>query len=124
MNHPVITIEDPSRPQPGRTPSWLQRRWLLLAGGLALAELLAYFIVEPNRWFAILLVGSVLAACIALYSRVPPGNPRDLMLVVGIAQGLVIGLPVLLGVVTLVVATVTVLLLIALFVFIGLRLRR
>jgi phosphatidylserine synthase len=124
--HPVITIDEPSssgrRPQPGG--GWLHGRRILLAGVLALAEIVAYLIVEPNRWFAVALVGVVLAAAIAVSGRIPAGQPRDIVLVVGLAQAMVIALPILVGVVTLVIATITVLLLIAVFVLIGLRFRR
>jgi hypothetical protein len=49
---------------------------------------------------------------------------RDLVLVAALAQAMVIGLPVLVGFVTLVVATLLVLAVIAAFVVIGLRFRR
>jgi hypothetical protein len=125
VTHPVITIEDPaSGPVQRRPASWLDGRRLLVALGLAVAEIVAYLIVDPNRWLAILLVGALLTACIAISNRIPAGTPRDLLIVVGVAQALVIAVPILVGVVSLVIATVTVILIIALFVFIGLRLRR
>jgi len=124
VSHPVITIEDPSR-SPARPPAgWLHGRRLMLAGILAVAEVIAYSVVEPSRWFAVILVGAVLALCIAVSGRIPAGTGRDLLLVVGLAQAMVIALPILVGVVTLVVATLTVLLLIAVFVVIGLRFRQ
>jgi len=124
VNHPVITIEDPSRGPAPSSAGWLQGRRLMLAGILAVAEVVAYLIVQPNRWLAILLVGAVLAGCIAVSGRIPAGTGRDLLLVVGLAQAVVIALPILVGVVTLLVAVLTVLLLIAVFVLIGLRFRR
>lgn len=126
MSHPVITIEDPTQGPQQRPPStsWLHGRRLAIAGGLAVAEVIAYLIRDPNRWFAILLVGAVLAACIALSSKVESGTGRDLILIVGLAQALVIALPILVGVFTLVFATLTVLALIAVFVVLGLRFRR
>ncbi len=53
-----------------------------------------------------------------------PGVGRDLVLIAGLAQAMVIALPVLVGFVTLVVAALLVLLIIAVFVVIGLRFRR
>lgn len=125
MTHPVITIEDPANGTPRPRPSgWLDGRRFLVALGLALAEVIAYLVVDPNRWLAILLVGVLLTLSIAVSNRIPAGTPRDLLIVVGLAQALVIAVPILVGVVSLVIATVTVILLIALFVLIGLRLRR
>ena len=124
MEHPVITIEDPSRPPERSASSWLQGRRLAVAAGLAVAEVIAYLVMDPSRWFGVLIVGAILAVCIALSGRVKPGIARDLLLVAALAQAMVIALPVLVGVVTLVVATLLVLLLIAVFVVIGLRFRR
>ena len=126
VSHPIITIEDPSQGPQTRPPaaSWLQGRRLAIAGGLAAAEVIVYLLQRPNRWFAILLVGAILAGCIALSGKVKSGTARDLILIVGLAQALVIALPILVGVFTLVIATLTVLALIAVFVVIGLRFRR
>lgn len=124
MEHPVITIHDPSRLPAGQGGSWLRGRRLVVASGLAVAEVLAYVIAEPSRWLAIVLAGAVLAGCIALSGRMRPGVARDLVLVVALAQAMVIALPILVGVVTLVVATLLVFLLIAVFVVIGIRFRR
>ena len=124
VEHPVITIEDPSRLPGGRGSNWLHGRRLAIAAGLAFAEVVAYLIIDPARWFGILLVGAVLAGCIAMSGRMKPGLGRELVLVAGLAQAMVIALPVLVGFVTLVVATLLVLLLIAVFVVVGLRFRR
>lgn len=124
VNHPVITIEDPSG-VPGRNrPSWLQGRRLMIAAGIAVAEVVIYLLLDPSRWLGILIVGAILAACIAVSGRMRPGVGRDLVLVAGLAQAMVIALPVLVGFVTLVLAAVVVLLVIAAFVVIGLRFRR
>jgi hypothetical protein len=124
VNHPVITIEDPSG-VPGRNgPSWLQGRRLMIAAGIAVAEVVIYLLLDPSRWLGILIVGAILAACIAVSGRMRPGVGRDLVLMAGLAQAMVIALPVLVGFVTLVLAAVVVLLVIAAFVVIGLRFRR
>jgi hypothetical protein len=96
----------------------------MIAAGIAIAEIVVYLLLDPSRWLGILLVGAILAACIALSGRMKPGVGRDLVLVAGLAQAMVIALPVLVGFVTLVVAALLVLLIIAVFVVIGLRFRR
>ena len=124
MNHPVITIEDPSGLPERKGPNWLQGRRLMIAAGIAVAEVVIYLLFDPSRWLGILLVGAILAACIAWSGRMKPGVGRDLVLVAGLAQAMVIALPVLVGFVTLLVAAFLVILIIAVFVVIGLRLRR
>jgi hypothetical protein len=124
VNHPVITIEDPSGLSGRNGPSWLQGRRLMIAAGIAVAEVVIYLLFDPSRWVGILIVGAILAACIALSGRIAPGVGRDLVLIAGLAQAMVIALPVLVGFVTLVAAALLVLLLIAVFVVIGLRFRR
>lgn len=125
MNLPIITIEEiPTTPE-GRAKSWLRGRRLALAAGLALAEILAYLIFQPSRILSILCVGAVLALCIALGGRVKrEGIMRDLLMIVGLAQGMIIALPVLAGVVSLVLAGLIVMALIAFFIMIGLRFRQ
>ena len=124
MEHPVITIEDPCRLPGGGEPGWLHGRRLTIAAALAVAEVIAYLIIDPARWFGILLVGAALAVCIAVSGRMKSGIGRDLVLVAALAQVMVIALPVLVGFVTLVVAALLVLAVIAAFVVIGLRFRR
>ncbi len=124
VEHPVITLDGPSQP-PGRPQrSWIQSRRLVIAGGLAIAEVVAYLVMDPSRWLAIVVVGALLAVCIALSGRLKPGFGRDLVLIAALAQAMLVALPILLGFVQLVFATVVVLLLIMVFVTIGLRFRR
>ncbi len=124
MNLPVITIEEiPTTPE-GRVQRWLRGRRLAIAAGLAVAEIIAYLIFDPSRILALLGVGAVLATCIALSGRVKNALLRDVVVIVGLAQAMVIALPVLAGIVSLVVAGVIVLALVVLFVMIGLRFRR
>ena len=89
-----------------------------------MAEVIAYLVLDPSRWIAIIAVGALLAGCIALSGRLKPGLGRDVVLIAGLAQAMLIALPILLGFVQLVLATVVVFLLIAVFVTIGLRFRR
>lgn len=89
-----------------------------------MAEVIAYLIMDPSRWVAIILVGALLAGFIALSGRLKPGLWRDLALVAALAQAMLIALPILLGFVQLVLATIVVFALIAVFITIGLRFRR
>ncbi len=124
MAHPVITIDERPPTREGRAQQWLRGRRFMLAGVLAIGEVVAYLITQPGRLLGLLLVAGVLAACLAASSRVRPGLGRDVLLICGLAQAIVIALPILEGVVRLVVAAVLVFGLIALFVVIGLRFRR
>ena len=96
----------------------------MFAGALAAAEVIAYVIVRPNRWLAMLAVIGVLALCYSLAKRVPAGIGRDLLWIVAIAQLGLIALPVLVGVVQLMVAALVAMALIALFVAVAVRFRR
>jgi hypothetical protein len=124
VEHPVITLEDPLRP-PGRPrQSWIHSRRFAIAGSVAVAEVIAYLVTDPSRWVAIVVVGALLAGFIALSGRLKPGLARDVVLIAALAQAMLIALPILLGFVQIVFATVLVFALIALFVTIGLRFRR
>lgn len=124
VEHPVITLDGPSQPGGRPQKSWIHSRRFVVAGGLAVAEVIAYLVMDPSRWVGIVVVGALLAGCIALSGRIKPGLGRDLVLIAGLAQAMLIALPILLGFVQLVFATVVVFLLIAVFVTIGLRFRR
>ena len=124
MEHPVITIDDTAAAPARLRHSRIHSRRLAIAGGLALAEVVAYLAVDPSRWLAVVLVGGVLATCIALSGRLAPGLGRDLVVIAGIAQAMVIALPLLLGFLQLVLAAVVVVVIITLFITIGLRFRR
>ncbi len=124
VEHPVITLDGPSQP-PGRPQrSWIHSRRFVVAGGLAVAEVIAYLVLDPSRWLGIVVVGALLAGCIALSGRLKPGFGRDVVLIAALAQAMLIALPIMLGFVQLVLATFVVFLLIAVFVTIGLRFRR
>lgn len=124
VEHPVITLDGPSQPPGQPQRSWIHQRRFAIAGGLAVAEVIAYLVMDPSRWVGILVVGALLAGCIALSGRLPPGFGRDIVLIAALAQAMLIALPILLGFVQLLIATVVVFLLIALFIIIGLRFRR
>ncbi len=120
----MITLEEKPTGPKARARGWLRGRRLVIAGGLALAEVFVYLLSEPNRWFSIILVGAVLAAAIASMPRVKAGLFRDVLLVIALAQAIVLALPILDGIVKLAVAAIATLALIALFIVIGLRFRR
>lgn len=110
----------PGRPQ----RSWIHTRRFVLAGSLAVAEVVAYLVMDPSRWVAIVIVGALLAGLITLSGRIKPSVARDVVLIGALAQAMVIALPILLGFVQLVLATIVVFVLIAIFIAIGLRFRR
>ncbi len=124
VDHPVITIDDSAAPPARLRHPGIHSRRLAIAGGLALAEVVTYLAFDPSRWLAVVLVGTLLAACIALSGRLAPGLGRDLMVIAGIAQAMVIALPLLLGFLQLVLAAVLVVVIITLFITVGLRFRR
>lgn len=124
MAHPVITInEQPATPQ-GRAQQWLRGKRFMLAGALAAFEVIVYLIAQPGSFVGLLVVGAILAGCLALTGRTKPGLGHDLLLIAALAQMMVIALPILTGIVKLVVAALLVFALIALFVVIGLRFRK
>lgn len=124
MSHPVITIEDRPTTRDGRAQQWLRGRRAMFAGAMAAAEVVAYLIVRPNRWLAMLVVIGVLALCYSLAKRVPAGIGRDVLWIVAFAQLGLIALPILVGVVQLMVAVLVALALIVLFVSVAIRFRR
>ncbi len=124
MSLPVITVEEIPRTPEERARRWLRGRKVTIAAGVAVAEVVLYLAFGPGRWLGLLLVAALLALFIALAGRVRQGLVRDVLQVGAIAQGMVIALPVLAGIVSMVVAAVLIFALIALFVVIGLRFRR
>lgn len=124
MSHPVITIEDRPSGREVRAEQWLRGRRAIFAGALAAAEVLAYLIVRPNRWLAMLAVIGALVLCYALAKRVPAGIGRDVLWIVAFAQLGLIALPILVGVMQLMLAVVVVIALIALFVSVAIRFRK
>lgn len=124
MTLPVITIEEVPRTPEDRARRWLRGRKITIAAAVALAEVVLYLAFGPGRWLGILMVGAALALFLALAGRVRQGLARDVLQIGAIAQGMVIALPIVAGIVSMVVATILVFALIALFVAIGLRFRR
>jgi len=118
----VIVDEEP----PGQGARWhgaLAGRRLLLAVILAAAEAVLLLLWRPAFLWVLLGAAVLLALSVGLLSRVPPGLGRDVLLIVGGAQAIVIGVPLALGFGVL-VAVVLGIMLIAGLVFIAVAKRR
>jgi hypothetical protein len=81
----------------GRASRWLRGRRILLAGLIALAEVVAFLVWRPNGF--LLVAGSValLVVCLWLATRVSQGLLRDILWIVAIAQGIVVLIPLVVG---------------------------
>ncbi len=91
---------------------------------LALVEIIAYLVSRPPQVIAILVIGAVLVGCFWLARRLSEGLGKEIVRIIGLAQGMVIALPLIAGVVKLVVAVVVILALIVLVTTIALRFGR
>lgn len=93
----MVIDEEP----PGRGAGFhraLVGRRLLLAIVLAAAEAVLLLVWAPAFLWVLLGAAIVLALAVGLLSRVPAGLGRDLLIVVGGAQAIVIGVPLVLGI--------------------------
>jgi hypothetical protein len=90
-------IDQPERGTAARLSLWLRARRLSLAGALALAEVVAVLATRPSTLFASALVFVVLVLAVMAIPRVPRGVWRDLLVIVAIAQGLVLLIPIVIG---------------------------
>lgn len=118
----VIVEEEP----PGQGARWhsaLIGRRLLLAVMLAAAEAVLLLLWRPAFLWVLLGAAVLLALSVGLLSRVPPGLGRDALLIVGGAQAIVIGIPLVLGFGVL-VAVILAIMLIAGLVFVAVAKRR
>ncbi len=119
---PIVIEEEPPRPAAKWHRALVGRR-LLLAIMLAAGEAIALLVWRPAFLWVLLIVAVVLALAVGLLSRVPAGVGRDALVVVGGAQAIVIGVPLVLGFGVL-VAVVAGVLLIAGLVFVAVAKRR
>ncbi|MGB1376900.1 MAG: hypothetical protein ACPG7S_03635 [Miltoncostaeaceae bacterium] len=101
----------------------LAGRRLLLAIVLAAAEAMLLLVWRPAFLWVLLGAAVLLALSVGLLSRVPAGLGRDLLLIVGGAQAIVIGVPLALGFGVL-VAVILGIMLIAGLVFVAVAKRR
>jgi hypothetical protein len=92
-----IIIDEPPRGTRDRARHWLRSRRISLAAVLALIEVLYVLIARPGTLFFSSLALIVLVLAAFGVSRLRPGVPRDVLLVVAIAQVLVLAIPLVVG---------------------------
>jgi hypothetical protein len=97
MAQAPYVIEQGPRGRGARLSLWLRGRRFLLAGVLALAQVLAVIIFDPSLVLASLAAFLVLVVAIALAVRVRKGVLRDVLVIVAIAEAMVVVLPLVLG---------------------------
>lgn len=81
----------------GRASRWLRGRRVLLAGLLALIEVVAFIIWSPSAVLLAALAVALLVVSVWLATRVSPGLVRDILWIVAIAQGIVVVIPLVVG---------------------------
>lgn len=113
----LIIEEEPPRTG-ARWHQALTGRRLLIAVALAAVEAVVLLALRPGLLWVILIAAVVLAACAGLIARVAPGLGRDLLIVVGGAQAILVAVPLIIGF-GIVVAVVAGILLIAGLVFVA-----
>lgn len=118
----MVIDEEPPR-QGARWHQVLVGRRLLLAVLLAAAEAVLLLVWRPAFLWVLLGAAVLLALAVGLLSRVPAGLGRDALLIVGGAQAIVIGVPLVLGFGVL-VAVIAGIMLIAGLVFVAVAKRR
>jgi hypothetical protein len=114
MAQAPYVIEQGPRGPGARLSLWLRGRRFLLAAILALAQVLAVLIWDPSLVLASLLAFLVLVVAVALATRVRRGVLRDVLVIIAIAEGIVVILPLLLGLSVVLGLLVAVVLLVAL----------
>jgi hypothetical protein len=81
----------------GRASLWLRGRRLLLAGLVALAEVVAFILWRPNAVLLAALAVALLVVSVWGATRVSAGLLRDVLWIVAIAQGIVVLIPLVVG---------------------------
>jgi hypothetical protein len=81
----------------GRASRWLRGRRVLLAGLVALIEVVAFIIWSPSTALLAALAVALLVVSVWLATRVPAGLLRDILWIVAIAQGIVVIIPLVVG---------------------------
>ena len=118
----IVIEEEPPR-QGARWHRALVGRRLLLAILLAAAEAVLLLFWGPSFLWVLLGAVIVLALSVGLLSRVPAGLGRDALIIIGGAQAIVVGIPLLLGL-GVIVAVIIGILLVAGLVFVAVAKRR
>lgn len=113
----LIIDEEPPRTG-ARWHEALTGRRLLIAVALAAVEAAVLLAFQPGLLWVILIAAVVLAACAGLIARVGPGLGRDLLMIMGGAQAILVSVPLAIGF-GIVVAVVAGILLIAGLVFVA-----
>jgi len=90
-------IDEPPHGAAARARLWLRSRRLSLGAALALAEVVAVLVWRPSTIAASALAFIVLVLAVMGIPRVRKGVLRDLLVIVAIAQGLVLVIPILVG---------------------------
>lgn len=116
----LIELEPPSSRE--RARRWLRGRRLMLSGILALVEVIAFLIWRPSAVLLATLAIAVLVVSVMGATRIGPGLARDLLWIVAIAQGIVVTIPLIVGV-SLVAALLTAVVIIVALVAIAARWR-
>jgi hypothetical protein len=117
-----LTIEAEPASLIGRARRWLRGRRLMLSGILALLEVVAFIVWRPSAVLLGTLAIAVLVVAVMGATRVGPGLVRDLLWIVAIAQGIVVVIPLVVGL-SLVAALATAIIIIVAFVAIAARWR-
>ena len=81
----------------GRASRWLRGRRVLLAGLVALVEVVAFILWRPSAVLLAALAVALLVVSAWLATRVPAGLLRDVLWIVAIAQGIVVLIPLVVG---------------------------
>ena len=81
----------------GRASRWLRGRRLLLAGFVALVEVVLFIVWRPSAVLLALLAVALLVVSVAVATRLPMGLLRDVLWIVAIAQGIVVLIPLVVG---------------------------
>ena len=81
----------------GRASRWLRGRRILLAGLLALAEVILFLVWHPNAFLLVALAVALLVVSLWVATRVAPGLLRDILWIVAIAQAIVVLIPLVVG---------------------------
>ena len=92
----LVIDEEPRGPGAKWHRALLGRR-LLCAVLLAAAEAVLLLVLRPGLLWVILGGAIVLAACAGLLGRVGPGLGRDVLIIVGGAQAILIAIPLVIG---------------------------
>lgn len=117
-----LTIEAEPGSVHERARRWLRGRRLMLAGILALVEVIAFIVWRPSAVLLGTLAIAALVVCVMGASRLGPGLLRDVLWIGAIAQGIVVTIPLVVGL-SLVAALATAIIIIVAFVAIAARWR-